>query len=61
MSYDGSIDFGLVSDYDALPTLDALAAALADAILELADAAGVGYVVARGNGRSPAPKTPARG
>jgi diacylglycerol O-acyltransferase / wax synthase len=61
MSYDGSIDFGLVSDYDALPTLDALAAALADAILELADAAGVGDVVARGNGRSPAPKTPARG
>ena len=55
MSYDGSVDFGLVSDYDALPDLDALAAALGDAILELADAAGVGDEVARANGRTPAP------
>ena len=61
MSYDGSIDFGLVSDYDALPDLDALAAALGDAILELADAAGVGDEVARANGRTPAPPARARG
>ena len=60
MSYDGSIDFGLVSDYDALPDLDALAAALGDAILELADAAGVGDEVARANGRTPAPPARAR-
>ena len=30
MSYDGRIDFGLVADYDALPDLDDLAAALDD-------------------------------
>ena len=55
MSYDGSIDFGLVSDYDALPDLDALAADLAAAILELADAAGVGDEPAQANGHSPLP------
>jgi diacylglycerol O-acyltransferase len=60
MSYDGSIDFGLVSDYDAVPDLDALAAALGEAILELADAAGVGDEVARANGRTPAPPARAR-
>ena len=36
MSYDGTINFGLLGDYDALPDLDALAAALRDAIAELA-------------------------
>ena len=60
MSYDGSVDFGLVSDYDALPDLDALATALDDAILELADAAGVGDEVARANGRTPVPREGAR-
>jgi diacylglycerol O-acyltransferase / wax synthase len=41
MSYDGTMNFGLLSDYDALPDLDDLAAALRDAIAELAAAAGV--------------------
>jgi len=41
MSYDGRIDFGLVSDYDALPDVDDVAAALEGAIGELAAVAGV--------------------
>src|SRR5215210_6970434 len=49
MSYDGTLNFGLLGDYDALPDLDDLAAALRDAIAELAVAAGV----PRGNGRAP--------
>ena len=49
MSYDGTLNFGLLGDYDALPDLDDLAAALRDAIAELAIAAGV----PRGNGRAP--------
>jgi WS/DGAT/MGAT family acyltransferase len=40
MSYDGRIDFGLVSDYDALPDLDDIAAALEASIEELAAVAG---------------------
>jgi hypothetical protein len=49
MSYDGTLNFGLLGDYDALPDLDDLAAGLRDAIAELATAAGV----PRGNGRAP--------
>jgi hypothetical protein len=41
MSYDGTLNFGLLGDYDALPDLDDLAAALRDAIAELAAIAGV--------------------
>ncbi len=41
MSYDGTLNFGLLGDFDALPDLDDLAAALRDAIAELAAAAGV--------------------
>jgi diacylglycerol O-acyltransferase len=41
MSYDGRIDFGLLADYDALPDLDDVAAALNGAIAELAAVAGV--------------------
>jgi diacylglycerol O-acyltransferase / wax synthase len=41
MSYNGRIDFGLVSDYDALPDLDDVAAAVDAAIDELAASAGV--------------------
>ena len=40
MSYNGRIDFGLVADYDALPDLDDVAAALDGAIGELAAVAG---------------------
>ena len=42
MSYDGRIDFGLLSDYDALPDLDDVATALDGAIAELAAAVGAG-------------------
>ena len=56
MSYDGTLNFGLLGDYDALPDLDDLAAALRDAIAELAVAAGV----PRGNGRARRDPTPAR-
>jgi len=41
MSYNGRIDFGLLADYDALPDVDDVAAALEGAIGELAAAAGV--------------------
>ena len=56
MSYDGTINFGLLSDYDALPDLDDLTAALRDAIAELAAAAGV----PRANGRAPRDPAAAR-
>jgi WS/DGAT/MGAT family acyltransferase len=48
MSYDGRIDFGLVSDYDVLPDLDDIAGALEASIAELASAAGVPAGPARG-------------
>jgi diacylglycerol O-acyltransferase len=60
MSYDGSICFGLLADFDVVPDLDDLAAALRDSIAELAAAAGVPAA----NGRVPAdarkPRAPAR-
>jgi WS/DGAT/MGAT family acyltransferase len=56
MSYDGTINFGLLSDYDALPDLDDLTAALRDAIAELAAAAGV----PRAGGRAPRARATAR-
>jgi WS/DGAT/MGAT family acyltransferase len=48
MSYDGRLFFGLLGDYDALPELDDVAAALERSIAELATAAGLG---ADGSGR----------
>ena len=41
MSYDGSLGFGLLGDYDALPELEGIARDLQWAISSLADAAGV--------------------
>ncbi len=41
MSYDGSLGFGLLGDYDALPELEGIARDLQWAIKALADAAGV--------------------
>ena len=41
MSYDGHINFGLVSDYDIVPDLDELAAEVASAMDELSSVAGV--------------------
>jgi diacylglycerol O-acyltransferase len=42
MSYNGSVDFGLLGDYDAMPDLDVFADYLEDALAELMQAAGVG-------------------
>ncbi len=42
MSYDGTINFGLLVDYDAVPDLDDLARMLREAIAELGAAAGLG-------------------
>jgi diacylglycerol O-acyltransferase / wax synthase len=53
MSYDGALDFGLLSDYDALPELDRLAADLEAAIDELATAAGASAGQPKRNGRIP--------
>jgi WS/DGAT/MGAT family acyltransferase len=41
MSYDGTMNFGLLGDYDALPDLDEVAAALEASLAELAAAAGL--------------------
>jgi diacylglycerol O-acyltransferase / wax synthase len=41
VSYNGRIDFGLVGDYDALHDIDDLGGLFAEALTELADAAGV--------------------
>jgi WS/DGAT/MGAT family acyltransferase len=40
MSYDGQIDFGLIADYDTIPDLDTIAAALDQELGALASAAG---------------------
>jgi WS/DGAT/MGAT family acyltransferase len=40
MSYNGRMDFGLLGDYDAIPDLEELGAALKDALEELVAAAG---------------------
>ena len=61
MSYDGTLGFGLLGDYDALDDLDALAEDLRAAIAELAAAAGV---TRTGSGRRRSPsrrKAPAGG
>jgi diacylglycerol O-acyltransferase len=50
MSYNGRIGFGLIGDYDALPDLGDVGAALRDAIARLAEAAGVREPGKRGTG-----------
>ena len=60
MSYDGAISFGLLADYDAIPDLDDLAAALRDAIAELAAAAGVPAANGGVSSADAKPRTPAR-
>ena len=54
MSYDGRIDFGLTADYDALPDVDRLAAALEAAIAELAAVSAAPPAAARGPRTRPA-------
>src|SRR3954453_6919643 len=39
MSYNGTVDFGLLADYDAMPDLDLVADALDESLAELLDAA----------------------
>jgi diacylglycerol O-acyltransferase len=60
MSYDGTLDFGLVADFDALPDLDDLAIALRDAIAELATAAGVAATNGRVSGEAGERQFPVR-
>jgi len=40
MSYNGQLNFGLLGDFDALPDIDAVGAALRDAIAALREASG---------------------
>jgi len=53
MSYDGTINFGLLGDYDALGDLDEVAAFLRQAIDELAAAARAGGPAANGRAARP--------
>jgi hypothetical protein len=39
MSYNGRVDFGLLADYDAMPDIDFVCAALRESLDELLDAA----------------------
>ena len=39
MSYNGSLDFGLLGDYDAMPDMDFVQAAIEETIAELLAAA----------------------
>jgi WS/DGAT/MGAT family acyltransferase len=61
VSYDGRLGFGLLADFDALPGLELIAAALEDAIRRLARTAGVGRPRAQRAHQRPAvrPATPA--
>ena len=60
MSYNGALNFGLVSDYDILSDVEALSDDLADAVEELATAAGVAPSRgrSRANGKAPAGRVP---
>jgi diacylglycerol O-acyltransferase len=61
MSYDGRLGFGLLGDYDALPDLHDVAAALRAAIADLLAAAGGGSRGGRGGRAAAAPTAPAGG
>jgi hypothetical protein len=39
MSYNGTVDFGLLGDYDAMPDIDFVASAISESLAELVDAA----------------------
>jgi hypothetical protein len=39
MSYNGQVDFGLLADYDAMPDIDFVGAAIRESLDELLDAA----------------------
>jgi WS/DGAT/MGAT family acyltransferase len=59
MSYNGRMDFGLLGDYDALPDLEELGAALKDALEELIEAAGGRKPKRRRRATAPRKLTPA--
>jgi hypothetical protein len=59
MSYHGRMDFGLLGDYDALPDLEELGAALKDALEELIEAAGGRKPKRRRRATAPRKLTPA--
>jgi WS/DGAT/MGAT family acyltransferase len=52
MSYDGSMDFGLLADYDAMPDLEQLAGMVDDSVVELVDAAAAARAEPERNGKS---------
>lgn len=58
MSYDGTINFGLIGDYEAMHMLDSFAAELAAALEELAATAAVDGAVLDGGAEAPAPPEP---
>jgi diacylglycerol O-acyltransferase len=58
MSYDGTLGFGLLGDYDALADLDDLAGDLEAAIADLARTAGVRRARPRGGRKRAAPRRP---
>jgi diacylglycerol O-acyltransferase / wax synthase len=60
ISYDGSVFFGLLGDYDAMPDLDDVAADVQTAIAELAAAAGVPEDGRRGRSRPAARRAKSR-
>jgi hypothetical protein len=60
MSYDGTVNFGLLGDYDAMWDLDVFTEALRGAIDELAEVAGLPREAASSERSAPATATPAR-
>ncbi len=60
MSYDGHLGFGLLGDYDALPELESIAAALRQAIAALSRAAGI-PAARRAHRRAPARRAAVNG
>jgi WS/DGAT/MGAT family acyltransferase len=55
MSYNGDVDFGLLADYDAMPDLDFVKAAISESLAELMDAAAAAPLQPSGE-REPAGK-----
>jgi len=58
MSYNGRLGFGLLGDFDALPDLDDVRAALRDAIAELRVASGTGKPARRRRAAKPKSAAP---
>jgi diacylglycerol O-acyltransferase / wax synthase len=50
MSYNGGVDFGLLSDYDAVPDVDVIASGIEESLAELLEVARPGRATATGDG-----------